>query len=71
MVQGVGWLQVAKCTQGSIFNSINEAPASSRHDGIITVASPNSRALAVIAELAWLPRTSVPSIHTVPWDIIT
>ena len=70
MVQGVGWLQVAKCTQGDIFNSIDKAPASSRHDGIMTVASPDSRALvAVIAELAWsepLPWMSVPSIHTVP-----
>jgi hypothetical protein len=39
MVQGVGWLQVAKCTQGNIFNSIDEAHAGSRHDGIMTVAS--------------------------------
>jgi hypothetical protein len=49
MVQGVGRLQVAKCTQGDIFNSTDEAPASSRHDGIMTVASLNSRALLLLA----------------------
>jgi hypothetical protein len=32
MVQSLGWLQVAKCTQGNIFNLIDEALAGSRHD---------------------------------------
>lgn len=34
VVQGLGWLQVAKCTQGDIFDSIDEALARIRHDGI-------------------------------------
>jgi hypothetical protein len=54
MVQGVGWLQVAKCTQGNIFNSTDEAPASSRHDGIMTVAGLNGSSSNIPElELAW------------------
>ena len=35
MVQGFGWLQVAKCAQGDILDFIDEAHAGSRHDGIM------------------------------------
>ena len=55
MVQGVGWLQVAKCTQGNIFNLIDEAPAGSRHDGIMTVAGLNSSStrMLLFLSLSW------------------
>jgi hypothetical protein len=52
MVQGVGRLQVAKCTQGNIFNSIDEAHAGSRHDGIMAAAGLNSSSTRMLS-LSW------------------
>lgn len=40
MVQGLGRLQVAKCTQGHIFNSIDDALAGIRHVGITSSKQP-------------------------------
>jgi hypothetical protein len=77
MVQGVGWLQVAKCTQGNIFNSIDEAPAGSRHDGIMspfkrTVAALECLLLSYHGPTRYRGRRSRVSHHvTMPWDIIT
>jgi hypothetical protein len=34
MVQSLGWLQVAKSTQGNIFNSTDNVLAGIRHGGI-------------------------------------